>query len=344
MIDLRTLWNGIYENLHGFDDIQLEQIKQAVFYEIGKYDFQVKPEHTELAVYDDDKKGYTMFFVAKKVEGLATRSFKFYKQVIDTFLGTVQKPIKTITADDIRFYLARRQIERKCSPVTIDNERRILNAFFRWLSDEGYVDKNICSSIKKVRTPKRKKKAFSETDCTKIRDACFVLDGNHVEEKRKRAVALVEVLLSTACRVREISTLKREDIDIEQRTAVVFGKGSKERTVFLTPTAKMRLLEYWKIAGDKIYAFSPLGGASKTYDDKWDVSGIEIAVRELGKTAGVTNCHPHRFRRTAATFAIKKGMSLLDVQRMLGHESIETTKIYLDLDDSDLKYQHDKFF
>lgn len=344
MIDLRTLWNGIYENLHGFDDIQLEQIKQAVFYEIGKYDFQVKPEHTELAVYDDDKKGYTMFFVAKKVEGMAVTSLKSYKSIIDTFLGTVQKPIKTITADDIRFYLARRQIERKCSPVTIDNERRILNSFFRWLSDEGYVEKNICSSIKKVRTPKRKKKAFSETDCTKIRDACFRVVGLFIEEKRKRAAALVEFLFSTGCRVGEIADLKREDIDLEQRTAVVFGKGSKERTVFLTPTAKMRLLEYWAVSGDKKYAFSALREKIEIPDSKWEEGGIEFAIRELGKTAGVTNCHPHRFRRTAATFAIKKGMSLLDVQRMLGHESIETTKIYLDLDDSDLKYQHDKFF
>lgn len=82
MVDLRTLWGGIYENLHGFDDVELEQIKQAVFYEIGKYDFQLKPEHTELVVYDDDKKGYTMFFVAKKVEGLADRSLKFYKSVV----------------------------------------------------------------------------------------------------------------------------------------------------------------------------------------------------------------------------------------------------------------------
>lgn len=340
MIDLRTLWGGIYENLHGFDDIQLEQIKQAVFYEIGKYDFQPKPEHTELVVYDDDKKGYTMFFVAKKVEGLADRSLKYYKEIIDKFFETIPKPLNILTSDDIRFYLARRQIERKCAPATMDNERRVLNSFFRWLSDEGYIEKNICSSIKKVKTPKRKKKAFSETDCAKIRDACFVLDGVCIEEKRKRAIALVEFLLSTGCRVGEIAGLKREDIDLEQRTAIVFGKGSKERTVFLTPTAKMRLLEYWEIAGDKTYAFEAL----KDGDSTFDKSGIENAVREIGKTAGVKNCHPHRFRRTAATFAIRKGMSLLDVQRMLGHQSMDTTKIYLDLDDSDLKYQHDKFF
>ena len=340
MIDMRTLWNGIYENLHGFDSIQLEQIRQAVFYEVGKYDFQPKPEHTELVIYDGDKKGYTMFFIAKKVEGLAEQSIYYYKKVIDCFLGMTQKPLNILTSDDIRFYLARRQIERKCAPATMDNERRVLNSFFRWLSDEGYIEKNICSSIKKVKTPKRKKKAFSETDCAKIRDACFVLDGVCLEEKRKRAIALVEFLLSTGCRVGEIAGLKREDIDLEQRTAIVFGKGSKERTVFLTPTAKMRLLEYWEIAGDKTYAFEALKDGNSTFDK----SGIEYAVREIGKTAGVKNCHPHRFRRTAATFAIRKGMSLLDVQRMLGHQSMDTTKIYLDLDDSDLKYQHDKFF
>ena len=66
MIDMRTLWNGIYENLHGFDDIQLEQIKQAVFYEIGKYDFQPKPEHTELVIYDDDKKRIYYVFRCEK--------------------------------------------------------------------------------------------------------------------------------------------------------------------------------------------------------------------------------------------------------------------------------------
>ena len=87
MIDLRTLWGGIYENLHGFDDVELEQIKQAVFYEIGKYDFQSKPEHTELVIYDDDKKGYTMFFVAKKVEGLAEQSILILSIILDTFFS-----------------------------------------------------------------------------------------------------------------------------------------------------------------------------------------------------------------------------------------------------------------
>lgn len=104
--------------------------------------------------------------------------------------------------------------------------------------------------------------------------------------------------------------------------------------------SKIRLQEYFNARTDNSeYAFCSL---NKPYS-KLNVSGFEIIIRNIGKMAGVKNCHPHRFRRTMATLAIKKGMSLVDVQRMLGHESLDTTKIYLDLDDTDLRYQHEKF-
>ena len=138
-----------------------------------------------------------------------------------------------------------------------------------------------------------------------------------------------------------MAILKREDINLENRTAIVFGKGSKERIGFLPAVCKMRVLEYWEVAGDSEWCFCRINGDNNI---PLNVSGIEIAIREIGATAKVKNCHPHRFRRTCATIGFKKGMSVLDVQRMLGHDSSDTTKIYLDLDDSDLKYQHEKFF
>ena len=149
----------------------------------------------------------------------------------------------------------------------------------------------------------------------------------------------MEFLLSTGCRVGEIAELTRNAVDLDNGCAIVTGKGNKERTVYITQVAKLRLQEYWEITGDRQYAFSRLGE-----NVQWSVSGIEICIRELGKKSGVKNCHPHRFRRTCATLALKKGMAITDVQRMLGHENLDTTKIYLDLDNTDLAYQHTKIF
>lgn len=326
------------QSCNAINDIQAFSV--ALTAELGKYNITEK--ETALVPHDEKlNKGYMMFFVAKSVEGMAERSLKYYRYVIDYFINFIQKPIDIITTDDVRYYLARKQIETKCAPSTIDNERRILNTFFKWLSDEGYVTKNICSSIKKVKTPKKKKKAFTETDIAKIKDACNKIENSYKQDEyRKRAIAIIEFLLSTGCRVGEISTLKREDIDMDNRVATVTGKGNKQRNVYLTPVCKMRLIEYWECTGVSEWCFSSL----TSNKSKVGISGIEVMVRNIGDISGVANCHPHRFRRTCATMAIKKGMSLIDVQRMLGHESMDTTKIYLDLDDTDLKYQHDKIF
>ena len=74
-----------------------------------------------------------------------------------------------------------------------------------------------------------------------------------------------------------------------------------------------------------------------------DKGSIEACVRKIGQRAGVETCHPHRFRRTCATMALRRGMPIELVSKMLGHEQISTTQIYLDLSEKDIADAHHKY-
>ena len=74
-----------------------------------------------------------------------------------------------------------------------------------------------------------------------------------------------------------------------------------------------------------------------------DKGTVESMIRRIGRDAGVEHAHPHRFRRTGATLALRQGMPLIQVSKLLGHESIETTQIYLDISDDELEAAHEKY-
>ena len=77
-------------------------------------------------------------------------------------------------------------------------------------------------------------------------------------------------------------------------------------------------------------------------EEHTSTSTIEETIRRIGKKVGV-QAHPHKFRRTCATFALRRGMDIIYVGKMLGHENITTTQIYLELNEEEMDYQHKKY-
>ena len=135
-------------------------------------------------------------------------------------------------------------------------------------------------------------------------------------------------------------TLNREDINFNERECVVFGKGNKERKVFFNDRSILRLSEYIDYRKDNCeYLFCSI----KKLFQRLNVGGVETNIRNIGEKAGVTNCHPHRFRRTMACNALKKGMPIEQIQALLGHENIETTKVYLCIDTDKLAVEHNRY-
>lgn len=292
-------------------------------------DYAISPKCTEIILASDDKrqKAVQMFIVTKKVEGCTENTIHYYAGTLRRFFNEINQRLEEITADQIRYYLAIRSTRDKLSKTSQDNELRVLKSFFKWCSGEEYIERNPTENVKAVKKEKRIKRAFSETELELIREKA----GN------TRDKAIVEVLYSTGVRVSELCGMNRSDIVNDE--IIVFGKGEKERTVYLNARAKIAIADYLSSRKDNEQALF-IGERTKKRLGK---GGVERMIRELGKSAGVSNCHPHRFRRTAGTIALNRGMPLEQVQQMLGHEDIATTTIYARSEERNVKASHGKY-
>lgn len=271
-----------------------------------------------------------VFIAAKRIEGCSEKSLKYYDSTIRQMLDGVGKPVREISTDDLRGYLANYQKERGSSKVTIDNMRRIFSSFFGWLEDEDYILKSPVRRIHKVKTDKPIKETFSDEGLELLRDACEEI----------RDLAMVDLLTSTGMRVGELVNLNREDMNFHERECVVFGKGGSERVVYFDARTKIHLLNYLDSRED----INPALFVSLTLPrERLLIGGVETRLREIGKRADMQKVHPHKFRRTLATRAIDKGMPIEQVQRLLGHVKIDTTMHYAMVNQANVKNSHRKY-
>ena len=271
-----------------------------------------------------------MFIAAKKIEGCSERTVNYYKSTVEHLLKSIDKPIRKITTDEIRSYLAQYQEKGGCSKTTIDNIRRNISSFFSWLEEEDYILKSPMKRIHKIKTVQPVKETISDELIERLRDACLC----------KRDLAIVDLLYSTGIRVGELVRLNIDDISFEERECVVFGKGDKERRVYFDAKAKLHLQDYLKERDDDNPAlFVTLDAPHQ----RLKISGVEIRIRSLGRSINAEKIHPHKFRRTMATRAIDKGMPIEQVQKILGHSQIDTTMQYVMVNQSNVKNAHRKY-
>lgn len=272
----------------------------------------------------------SMFLSAKRIEGCSERTLDYYKVTVEKLLDKINEPIRKITTDDIRGYLADYQGINNCSKTTIDNIRRNISSFFTWLEEEDYIIKSPMRRIHKIKTVKTVKEVISDEDIERMRDRCNSL----------RDLAIIDLLYSTGIRVGELVRLNIDDINFEERECVVFGKGDKERRVYFDAKTKIHLQGYINNRSDSNPALFVTLDAPY---DRIKISGVEIRLRRLGRELGISCIHPHKFRRTMATRAIDKGMPIEQVQKLLGHSQIDTTMRYAIVNQVNVKVAHRKY-
>lgn len=349
----RELTDRICFILSGYD-VPIQEVRSKLILILN--DFDITPSEKALTVYSAGKNQVYLqrFLISKKVGGRTERTLRSYNDYLRRILPQLGKDADQVTVSDLITFFALRMRDG-LSPAGINNERHVLSSFFSFLQREGIIQQNPVTLLDMGKVKEKPKKAFTDLEIEKLR----------AELRDARERAIFETLLSTGCRCSELTSIKIEDI-LSDGSISILGKGEKYRTVFLNAKAKVAIERYLKERSDgNPYLFPRAAGkighgeilqGNRSSMHEWYLdpgkvdpenhcsnSAIESLIRKLGERAGVEKVHPHKFRRTCATFALQKGMPLTLVSKMLGHESVATTQIYLDINEDDLRNAHKKF-
>ena len=313
--------------LSSLNNEQLSKLKTTL--EI--YLYNVSIEAKQEADKEKEEVDYLEIFLsAKRIEGCSEKTLIYYKNTIQQMIDSIGKSVCTIVTEDLRTYLAEYQKEKQSSKVTIDNIRRIFSSFFAWLEDEDYIIKRPVRRIHRIKAASTIKETYTDEQLESMRDNC----------DNPRDLALIDILASTGMRVGELVLLNRDDISFDERECIVFGKGDKERMVYFDARTKIHLQNYLDSRTDNNDA---LFVSLKAPYNRMKIGGIELRLREMGKRLNIEKVHPHKFRRTLATVAIDKGMPIEQLQKLLGHQRIDTTLQYAMVKQSNVKIAHRKY-
>ena len=299
-------------------------------------------------VYVDKTEYVVKQFLAYLEENGRTKSTVLsYQRELVNFFQKVNKSYKDVKYRDVRAYLAWRRRIKDNNDVTLNTKIHVLNSFYNFVMKYGnngedeseefdfYYDfeppkKNPMDRIETVKTEDKFKGIFEDEEIVKIRDQCKKEGATNASKikmlESKRNIAIIDLLLSSGMRIGELVALDIKDIRFGERECIVYGKGRKERPVYMNGDAKVHIEEYLalrsELCGDNntalfVWVRKPFGRFSE--------SGVRGMLKSIGKSVGV-QVNPHKFRRTYATRLLESGVPLDVVADLMGHSNVNTTK------------------
>lgn len=318
--------------LKGLDEESMKSVMSVVD-SLG-VDYDVSKKCTALIPVEASSQ-YMMveYLSCKMLEGFSKETLSNYRLTLNRFLTSVKKSVEDITSNDIRAYLCQYQNLRGVTNRSLDKIRTTIAGFFHWAAAEGRIEKDPSLAIKTIKYTAKPKPSLSQIEMEYVRK---VLGS-------PREKAIVEMLYSTGCRVSELCGMKRSDLNLDDCKILIFGKGGKYRTGFINAKAYVALNDYLALRTDNSeYLFV---SERKPYG-KLKRAAVEKIIRQISDRAfSRTGVHitPHIFRHTTVTTALRNGMPLQNVSKMVGHSEVKTTMYYAAIDTADVQHDHMKY-
>lgn len=215
---------------------------------------------------------------------------------------------------------------------TIKRKIASLKAFCSYMEYEDIIEYNPFHKIKtKLKEPVILPKTIPVDTLTRLFRYMYTLLNQAKQESKEylwllRDITAIELLFSTGARISEICSLRRNDIFIENQSVKIYGKGSRERIVYIGNSDVINIINIYLKNTDSYFGeylfFNRLG-------KRLSEQSLRYAVYDYTKKAGITqHITPHMFRHSFATMMLDKNVDIRYIQNILGHSSITTTQIY----------------
>jgi site-specific recombinase XerD len=272
---------------------------------------------------------YRSFALDNQARRFTPKTHEFYRCQLRPFFawcaGHATVDIAAITPNHIRGFLVALQA-RGLADTSVNAAARALRAFLNFCVREELLTKSPMAKVAMPRIARRSLPSLDAPSIKRIINAC--------QSDRDRAIVLM--LLDTGCRASELINLSEGDVN-EDTGAVSIrqGKGRKDRTVYIGAKTRRALLRYYR-GRPSAGAHSPLWRNAKT-GKPLTTSGLRQLLERIGARAKTPHCAPHAFRRTYAINALRNGMNIYALQRLMGHEDISVLRHYLALLETDLQ-------
>ncbi|MGL4450449.1 MAG: tyrosine-type recombinase/integrase [Sarcina sp.] len=290
-------------------------------------DYEFNRKSTDIVASDVSEK-VIMYLQAMKFEGLKDNTLQNYFYFFRKFATQINKRVIDINVNDLRMFLFKECEDQK--PSTVNTKTTYIQNFFSWMLEEEIIEKNPAKKLSHVKVPERLRHALKIEEIERLRLACV--------DERERVI--IELLFSTGCRVEELTNVNVEHLDFSDNSLRVVGKGDKERIVLFNPKTKVHIENYLKLND---YKEGALIRTVRLPHNRIGVKGIRYAIKNIAQRAGFDkSIYPHLFRHTTATCAINNGASIVTVQKLLGHSSIETTRRYAKISMERIKYEYNQ--
>ncbi|RED32405.1 tyrosine-type recombinase/integrase [Paenibacillus sp. VMFN-D1] len=302
---------------------------------------------------------FEIFYNAKVAEGRSPRTLEMYNEgyrYLCDYLAAhnIERTVTAVTTDLLRAYTAwllhskrkwdghphksERDKTIGLSPVTVNTKLKPIRTMFNFLEDEGLIGRNPCAKIRKVKEPEREITILGIDEIKRLLAA-----PNQKTYAGFRDYVIINVLIDSFCRINEVLSLKREDVDFKHDSIRVDETVAKSRKARIVPLQRrtMRLIqelikECEEFESEYIF-LTNYGG--KLRDDRF-----RDRLKEYATKVGIElRIHPHLFRHTSATLFLENGGTERYLAEIMGHADLRMVARYTHLSQKSIKEKHDQF-